>query len=167
MAKKFYSRTGEAVETKGTCKQVMIHDGRFLKSEFTFGSVDAAVSGLGIVGYDPKTDRFTSFWTDSRSTRISIRASKGPFNGRQLVLFSRSLDEAEKDTRSSKTVTQLEEDGNVIRHQQYAPGSSRRGTAGYGTNVEASQTFEPGRLTRMYDPSPAAMCHRRAVPAEN
>lgn len=126
VTKKFYPPTGEAVETTGKCTQIMIHDGRFLKSEFTFGEGNAATTGLGIVGYDPKTDKFTSFWTDSRSTRISIRESEAPFKGSELVLFSRSLDEDAKDKgRRSKTVTRFENQGSEIVHRQYSQGPAQ------------------------------------------
>src|SRR5262245_43023052 len=38
VAKTFYPRTGEPVKASGTCRQSLIHGGRFLKSEFVFGS---------------------------------------------------------------------------------------------------------------------------------
>ena len=50
----------------------MIHGGRFLQSEFVFHGPRGDTTGLGIIGYETESGRFTSFWTDSRSTRISI-----------------------------------------------------------------------------------------------
>src|SRR5215468_10476424 len=41
VVKTFYPRTGDPVRGKGECKQTMIHGGRFLRSEFTFGQGDA------------------------------------------------------------------------------------------------------------------------------
>src|SRR5262245_17331214 len=38
--KKFFPRGGEPSVSKGTCKQEMVHGGRFLRSEFTFESTD-------------------------------------------------------------------------------------------------------------------------------
>jgi hypothetical protein len=127
VAKTFYPRTGDPVKTPGTCRQTMIHAGRFLKSEFVFQSPvpgqkqGEETTGLGIIGWDAGTKKFTSFWTDSRSTRISIRESGEPFDGKQIVLVSRSLDEAPSaDARKSKTITSLEDDGRKIVHRQYA-----------------------------------------------
>src|SRR5262249_213365 len=79
VTKTFYPRTGEPVKTRGSCRQTMIHAGRFLKSEFVFQSPAPGqkqgeeTTGLGIIGWDTGSKKFTSFWTDSRSTRISIR----------------------------------------------------------------------------------------------
>jgi len=136
VTKTFYPRSGDPVKTPGTCRQTMIHAGRFLKSEFVFQSPlpgqnqGEDTTGLGIIGWDPGTKKFTSFWTDSRSTRISIRQSEEPFDGKQIVLSSRSLDEAPNaDARGkSKTVTKLEDDGRKIVHRQYtiSPSSDER-----------------------------------------
>ena len=59
---------------------------------------------------------FTSFWIDSRSTRISVRQSRDPFDGAQIVLYSTPLGEG-TDARSSRTTTQLESDGTVVHRQ--------------------------------------------------
>jgi len=129
VTKTFYPRTGDPVKTTGSCRQTMIHAGRFLKSEFVFRSPGEETTGLGIIGWDAGTKKFTSFWTDSRSTRISIRQSEEPFDGKQIVLVSRSLDEAPNaDARKSKTITRLEDDGRKIVHRQYsiAPSNEER-----------------------------------------
>jgi hypothetical protein len=134
VTKTFHPRTGDPVKTPGTCRQTMIHAGRFLKSEFIFqsplpGQQGEETTGLGIIGWDAGTKKFTSFWTDSRSTRISIRESEEPFDGKQIVLVSRSLDEVPgADARKSKTITRLEDDGRKIVHRQYtvAPSGEER-----------------------------------------
>jgi len=121
VVKTFYSRSGAPSRTTGVCRQSMIHSGRFLQSEFTFQQGDAQTTGLGIIGFEPATGTFTSVWTDSRATRVSLRQSKDQFDGREIVLFSRSLGEG-TDARSSRTVTQLEENGRKIVHRQFTPG---------------------------------------------
>jgi hypothetical protein len=135
VTKTFYPRTGDPVKTPGTCRQTMIHADRFLKSEFVFQSLvpgqkqGEETTGLGIIGWDASTKKFTSIWTDSRSTRISIRQSEEPFDGKQIVLTSRSLDEAPgANARKSKTITRLEDDGRKIVHRQYtvAPSGEER-----------------------------------------
>jgi hypothetical protein len=119
--KTFYPRTGEPVRMKGECRQTMMHEGRFLKSEFTFSRDGTKSTGLGIIGFEAESGLFTSVWTDSRSTRMSMRQSQEPFQGQQIVLFGRSLKPGAKDSRPSRTVTRLEEDGRKIIHRQYAP----------------------------------------------
>jgi hypothetical protein len=118
--KTFHPRSGSPVSSKGECRQTMIHSGRFLQSEFTFDQNGNKTTGLGIIGFDPDSGKFTSVWTDSRSTRMSLRSSEDRFNGEEIVLYSRSLDPDRKETRRSRTVTRLEEGGRKLVHRQYA-----------------------------------------------
>jgi hypothetical protein len=122
VVKTFHPQAGDPVRTTGECKQAMMHEGRFLRSEFVFGQGDAATTGLGLVGFEPDTGAFTSVWTDSRSTRMSLRQSQDKFNGEEIVLISKSLNDGDKDGRRSKTVTRLEDDGRKIVHRQYTAG---------------------------------------------
>ena len=50
----------------GQCHQFMIHDGRFLQSDFVFQEGGKKTTGLGIIGFEPESGTFTSFWTNSR-----------------------------------------------------------------------------------------------------
>jgi hypothetical protein len=123
VAKTFYPRSGEPARSRGECRQTMIHEGRFLQSDFVFQQPDGKKStGLGIIGFEAETGKFTSFWTDSRSTRLSIRQSEDKFNGEEIVLFSKSLDPNAKEARRSRTVTRLEDNGRKLIHRQYTPG---------------------------------------------
>ena len=126
--KKFYPRSGDPMASKGECRQTMLHGGRFLQSEFTFRQKDSKTTGLGLIGFDAQSGKFTSVWTDSRSTRMSLRSSQDPFDGAQIVLYGRSLDTDQKETRRSRTVTVLEEGGRKIVHRQYtvAPDGQER-----------------------------------------
>ena len=38
----------------GTCRQTMIHDGRFLQSEFVFEQAGRKSTGLGLTGFEPQ-----------------------------------------------------------------------------------------------------------------
>ena len=120
--KTFHPRAGDPVRQKGECRQTMMHGGRFLRSEFVFGSGEGKTTGLGIVGFEPASGRFTSVWTDSRATRMSLRQSEDSFNGKEIVLFSKSLDGGTREGRRSRTVTRLEDGGGKIVHRQYAIG---------------------------------------------
>ncbi len=117
VAKTFYGRSGDPARSKGTCRQTMIHGGRFLQSEFTFGDGADSTTGLGLTGFDPATGRFTSVWTDSRQARMSIRQSRDKFDGQMIVLYAAGLDAPA--ARASRTVTKLEDGGKRIVHRQY------------------------------------------------
>lgn len=123
VVKTFHPRSGDPVRTKGQCRQTMMHDGRFLRSDFVFGQGDRKTTGLGIIGFETATGKFTSVWTDSRTTKMSLRQSKDAFNGREIVLVSRSLEGSDKEMRRSRTITRLEDDGRKIVHRQYTAGS--------------------------------------------
>jgi hypothetical protein len=128
--KTFYPKGGSAVVSSGTCHQSMIHDGRFLKCEFVFEQNGTETTGLGVIGYDVDSEQFTSFWTDSRSTRMSVRQSEGNFDGATLVMHSRQIspsgDANHRPKRNSLTETQIEDDGNRIVHQQYSVGDDQQ-----------------------------------------
>jgi len=122
VVKTFYSRSGEPSRTMGTCRQTMIQDGRFLQSDFTFQQGETKTTGQGLIGFEPGPGTFTSVWIDSRQTRMSLRQSKDKFSGEEIVLHSRSLAEGAGESRSSRTVTKLEENGQKIVHRQYSIG---------------------------------------------
>lgn len=76
VVKTLYLRPGEPIRMTGTCRQTMRHDGRFLQSEFAFEQKGTKTTGLGLIGFEAETGKFTSVWTDSRSTRMSFRQSQ-------------------------------------------------------------------------------------------
>lgn len=121
VAKTFYPRTPGAEPTKtiGACKQEMVHDGHFLRSEFTFDGPTGKATGTGVIGFEPGNGKFTSTWFDSRQTRMSFRQSKDKFDGAKIVLYGVAFEPA-KDGRQSKTVTHLEDNGNKVIHRQFS-----------------------------------------------
>jgi len=122
VVKTFHPREGEPARTRGECRQSMVHEGRFLKSEFVFSAGPTRTTGTGLIGFEAESGTFTSVWTDSRSTRMSFRQGRDKFDGREIVLHGRSLDAEPKEMRRSRTVTRLEEDGRRIVHRQYNAG---------------------------------------------
>lgn len=120
VVKTFYSPTGKATVTKGTCKQYMIEDGKFLQSDFTFFDANGKKSstGTGISGFDSKTNRFTTVWYDSRQTSMSIRQSDGTFDGKNIVLWEIPGME-EQAGRKTVARAHLEEDGKILLHRHY------------------------------------------------
>jgi hypothetical protein len=119
VVKLLHLRSGDPLRITGECHQTMVHDGRFLKSEFVFHHNGAKTTGLGMIGFEAESGIFTSVWTDSRSTRMSLRQSKDPFDGKEIVLHGRSLNDGGKERLRSRTVTRLEEDGQKIVHHAY------------------------------------------------
>ncbi len=119
VVKTFFPAAGDPRVTKGTCKQYMIQDGKFLQSDFTFFEPDGKTTGTGISGFDSKTNRFTTVWYDSRQTTMSIRQSDGTFDGKNIILWATALD---PDRPGRKTVARahLEEDGRVLLHRHFA-----------------------------------------------
>jgi Protein of unknown function (DUF1579) len=119
VVKSFFPQSGEPFRVKGQCRQTMIHDGKFLQSDFTFGEGEAKTTGLGLIGFEAASGLFTSVWTDSRATSMSLRQSKDKFNGEEIVLFSKSLNDGGKAQRVSRTVTRLDLSGSMLIHRQY------------------------------------------------
>jgi hypothetical protein len=119
VVKTFFPANGQPRVQKGTCKQYMVQDGKFMQSDFTFFNDDGTkTTGTGIVGFDSKTNRFTTVWFDSRQTTMSIRQSDGTFDGKSIVLWSTALN---PDDPGRKTVARahLEDDGRVLLHRHY------------------------------------------------
>jgi Protein of unknown function (DUF1579) len=119
VVRNFYPPSGGAPRSAtGECTQNMVQDGRFLESEFTFHEDGQTTTGTGMSGFDPQTGFFTTFWYDSRSTRFSIRQSKEPFDGKQIV----SLGGSHGQEHTSRTVSFLEDGGKKLIHRQYNAG---------------------------------------------
>lgn len=110
---------GSPSRATGECTQKMVQDGRFLESGFTFHQDGKTTTGTGISGFDPQTGLFTTFWYDSRSTRFSIRQSREPFDGKEIVLYSVSLGATHGDEHASRTVSHLEDGDRRLLHQQF------------------------------------------------
>src|SRR5690242_7203752 len=55
VTKTFFPRTAgaEPAKSSGTCKQEMVHGGRFLRSEFTFDGPAGPTTGTGVIGFEP------------------------------------------------------------------------------------------------------------------
>jgi hypothetical protein len=119
VVKTLHIRPDQPLKMTGECRQTMVHDGRFLKSEFVFTRNGVKSTGLGMIGFEAETGTFTSVWTDSRTTKMSLRQSQEPFNGEEIVLHDRWLSENSKGKYRSRTVTRLEDNGRKIVHRAY------------------------------------------------
>jgi hypothetical protein len=120
VAKTFFRPNGDPSKSQGICRQSMIHEGKFLQSEFTFESPNGKSVGMGLIGFESNSGKFTSVWTDSRQTRMSFRQSKDKFNGEEIVLYGTSFEPPAADARKSKTVSKLEDGDKKLIHRQYS-----------------------------------------------
>lgn len=120
VVKSFFPPNGGAPRvTKGTCKQYMIHDGRFLQSDFKFTEADGHVTtGTGISGFDSQTNKFTTVWYDSHQTSMSIRQSDGTFDGKEIVLWATQLD-PDRPGRRTVARAHLEDNGRLLLHRHF------------------------------------------------
>lgn len=119
VVKTFFPRSGKPIVSKGTCKQYMVQDGKFLQSDFTFFNSDGTKStGSGISGFDSKSNRFTTVWYDSWQTTMSIRQSDGTFDGKNIVLWATPLD---TEHPGHKTVARahLEDGGRLLLYRHF------------------------------------------------
>src|SRR5436190_22216737 len=55
VVKTFHSRSGTPNVTRGECRQSLIHDGRFLQSDFVFEGDAGRTTGMGIIGFEADT----------------------------------------------------------------------------------------------------------------
>ena len=117
----FPANGGEPRKTRGKCTQKMVHDGHFLESEFTWldDKGKPKSTGTGVSGFDPKTNKFTTFWYDSDQVTMSIRQSDGTFDGKTIVLWATSLD-PDRPGRRNVARAHLEDGGKVLYHRHYA-----------------------------------------------
>jgi len=121
VVKTFHPRSGAPVVARGTCRQAMVRDGRFLQSDFTFDAPGGrTTTGQGLIGFEPETGLFTSVWTDSRQTRMSVRRSREPFDGTRITMHTAHLDPKVPDPFPSRTVSTLKDGDKVLTHQQFS-----------------------------------------------
>lgn len=59
------------MESRGSCTNTMIMDGRFLKTEYKGDMMGIPFSGLALTGFDNNKKLFTNIWIDSMSTGIA------------------------------------------------------------------------------------------------
>ena len=97
----------------------MTHDGRFLKSEFTFGPGEAKTTGTGTIGFEP-TPEFSPA-SGSTPARRACRCRRAPTSStvRKSCSYGKTLGKTGNEMRLSRTVTRLEDDGRKIVHRQH------------------------------------------------
>jgi hypothetical protein len=64
------------MESKGTARNTIIYDGRFLKQEITGEWMGKPFEGTGYIGYDKVKGEYVSIWLDSGMTGIPVESGK-------------------------------------------------------------------------------------------
>ena len=157
VTKVFYPRQGDPIRTSGQCRSTMIQDGKFLQTEFEFNGAEGKSTGLGIIGFEPETGRFTSFWVDSRQTRASVRQGREPFDGQQIVLYSVSLDPQSKDSRRLQDHLPPRRRWTQAHPPPVRPGQRNRGTPDDGTDHDQKTSIR-------HDPNEPQVLPRQKIP---
>jgi hypothetical protein len=109
-----WSMPGAPPETsKGTMKNTLIFDGRYIMGEFASTMGGMSFSGLEIIGYDLFKKTYTTFWIDSMSTGFLTTGGTLDMSGNVLTETGSSPDPMTdgKTQQKYKNVTTFMGDG--------------------------------------------------------
>jgi len=67
----WWDPAAEPMQSKGSCTNTMVMDGRFLKTEYSGDMMGIPFSGFALTGFDNNKKLFTNVWVDSMSTGIA------------------------------------------------------------------------------------------------
>ena|ERR1700683_3164415 len=85
VVKTFFPMNGKPIVAKGTCKQYMIQDGKFLQSDFTFFNSDGTNgTGTGISGFDSKPTASPLCGTTPTKRRCRFDRATAPSTAKTL-----------------------------------------------------------------------------------
>lgn len=84
--------TAKPQTSKGTMKNTLILDGRYLKSNFEGMMGGMKFQGLEVIGYDLFKKMYTTFWIDSMSTSFMVTAGTLNMAGNVLTETGTSPD---------------------------------------------------------------------------
>jgi len=90
------------MESKGTCEQKMLLDGRFLHQKCTGDFRGSSFTGMGFTGYDNHTKKYVSIWMDSMGTGMYFFEGTASADGMTITQVSHYDDpiEGPMDLRS-------------------------------------------------------------------
>ncbi len=108
------------MESKGTCKQKMILDGRFLQQEYTGDMMGTTFKGINLIGYDNHTKKYVSIWIDSMSTAIYYFEGTASRNGKTITQVSR-YDDPARGPMTWRSVTRIVDDNTVVYEMYNKP----------------------------------------------
>ena len=101
------------MESKGTCKQKMILNGRFLQQEYSGDMMGTSFKGINIIGFDNHTKKYVSVWIDSMSTALYYFEGTASPNGKTITQTSR-YDDPARGPMTWRSVTRIVNDNTVV-----------------------------------------------------
>jgi uncharacterized protein DUF1579 len=73
-------------ESTGTCEEEMLLDGRFLQQDCTGEMMGQPFAGIGVIGYDNFTKKYTTTWMSSMGTGIFSMNGTASADGKTITL---------------------------------------------------------------------------------
>ena len=101
------------MESKGTCRQKMILDGRFLQQEYTGNMMGTIFKGLNLIGYDNHTKKYQSIWIDSMITALYYFEGTASRDGKTITQKSR-YDDPARGPIAWRSVTKILDKDNLV-----------------------------------------------------
>jgi hypothetical protein len=108
------------MESKGTCKQKMILDGRFLQQEYTGDMMGSPFKGINLLGYDNYTKKYVSIWIDSMSTAIYYFEGTASRNGKTITQVS-SYNDPARGPLTWRSVSRIVDDNTMLYEMVQTP----------------------------------------------
>ena len=105
------------LESKGTCKQKMLLDGRYLQQEYTGNMMGSTFKGINLIGYDNHTKKYVSIWIDSMSTGIYYFEGTASRDGKTITQESR-YDDPARGPMTWRSVSKIV-DGDTMAYAMY------------------------------------------------
>jgi Protein of unknown function (DUF1579) len=101
------------MESKGTCKQKMLLDGRYLQQEYTGDMMGSVFKGINLIGYDNHTKKYMSIWIDSMSTAIYYFEGTASRDGKTITQESR-YDDPARGPMTWRSVSRIVDDNTMV-----------------------------------------------------
>jgi hypothetical protein len=112
------------MESKGTCKQKMILDGRYLHQEYSGNMGGAAFKGINLIGFDNYTKKYQSIWIDSMSTGIYFFEGTADRSGKTITQKS-SYDDPARGRLTWRSVTKIVNNDTMTYEMYITPKGGR------------------------------------------
>src|SRR2546428_1883353 len=74
------------MESTGACEEKLLLDGRFLQQECTGEMMGQPFAGIGVIGYDNFTKKYTTTWMSSMGTGIFSMNGTASADGKTITL---------------------------------------------------------------------------------
>ncbi len=105
---KFWTKPGTPAEiTKGQSDLSWIFGGRFLKENYTGQFQGKPFTGMGLIGFDNVTGKFSSLWIDSMATGMMTSEGQADETGKKFVFFGHYADPITGEMKKTRMNLQI------------------------------------------------------------